>query len=88
LNDYQVEDKKLVAVHATYRFQTAADLAQLVKCPLPRPFHTGHLAQALQVQRWIAQRIAYCFCQTGAVREVGKLGNTRLYEFAATRRAG
>ena len=88
LNDYQVEDQKLVAVHATYRFQTAADLARLVGNGLPQPFHTGHLAQLLQVQRWIAQRIAYCFRQTGAVREVGKQGNARLYEFAAARRAG
>ena len=35
----------------------------------------------------MAQRIAYCFRETGAVREVGKQGNARLYEFAAVRRA-
>lgn len=87
LADYQIEDQKLVAVHATYRFQTAADLARLVKRPMPQPFHTGHMAESLQVHRWMAQRIAYCFRQTGAVREVGKQGNTRLYEFAAVRRA-
>jgi hypothetical protein len=86
--DYQIEDQKLVAVHATYRFQTAADLARLVKRPMPRRFHTGHLAESLEVHRWMAQRIAYCFRQTGAVREVGKQGNARLYEFAAVRKAG
>ena len=85
--DYQIEDQKLVAVRATYRFQTAADLARLIKRPMPQPFHTGHLAESLQVHRWAAQRIAYCFRQTGAVREVGKQGNTRLYEFATVRRA-
>ena len=88
LADYQIEDQKLVAVHATYRFQTAADLAWLVKSPMPQPFHTGHLAESLQVHRWMAQRIAYCFRQTGAVREVGKQGNTRLYEFAAVKKVG
>ena len=87
-NDYQVEDQKLVAVHSTHRFQTAADLARLVDCRLPQPFHTGHLAESLSVHRWTAQRIAYCFRQTGAVREVGKQGNARLYEFAAVRKAG
>jgi hypothetical protein len=86
--DYQIEDQKLVAVHATYRFQTAADLARLVKSPMPRRFHTGHLAESLEVHRWMAQRIAYCFRQTGAVREVGKQGNARLYELAAVRKAG
>ena len=88
LADYQIEDQKLVAVHATYRFQTAGDLARLVKRPIPQPFHTGHLAESLQVHRWMAQRIAYCFRQMGTVREVGRQGNTRLYEFAAARRAG
>ncbi len=87
-DDYQVEDQKLVAVRATYQFQTAADLARLVERPMPRPFHTGHLAESLRVNRWSAQRIAYCFRQTGAVREVGKQGNTRLYEFADAKKAG
>ena len=40
-DDYQVEDQKLIAVRQTHRFQTAADLARLVSCPLPQPFHTG-----------------------------------------------
>jgi hypothetical protein len=82
ITDFLIEDQKLVAVHATYRFRTAADLARVVKRPMPQPFHTGHLAESLQVDRWTAQRIAYCFRQTGAVREVGKAGNTRLYKFA------
>jgi hypothetical protein len=87
-NDHQIEDQKLVAVRETYRFRTAADLAALVRDPLPNPFHTGHLSESLQVRRWIAQRIAYCFRQMGAVREVGKQGNARLYEFARARKAG
>ena len=85
-NDFQVEDQKLVAVGQTYRFQTAADLARLVACPLPRRFHTAHLAESLGVDRWIAQRIAYCLRETGAVREVGKQGNARLYELARVRK--
>ena len=86
-NDFQIEDQKLVAVHATYRLQTAADMTGLIECSLPKPFHTGDLAQQLQVRRWLAQRIAYCFRETGAVREVGKQGNARLYEFANGKRA-
>jgi hypothetical protein len=82
-NDYQIEDQKLVAVHETYHLKTAADLVRLVEGPLPQPFHTGHLAESLHVRRWVAQRIAYCFRQTGAVREVGKQGNARLYEWLA-----
>ncbi len=88
LDDYRIEDQKLVAVRAVRRFQTTADLAGLVQGPLPCPFHSGHLAELLRVDRWIAQRIAYCFRETGTVRDVGKQGNTRLYEFAEVRKAG
>ena len=81
--DFQTEDQKLIVVRETHSFQTAADLARLVAGRLPRHFHTGHLAESLQVPRWMSQRIAYCLRQTRAVCEVGKQGNTRLYEFAA-----
>jgi hypothetical protein len=77
-----VEDQKLVAVHQTHRLRTARDLARLVPCKLPRRFHTGHLAEALSVERWVAQRIAYCLRKMGTVRNVGKQGNALLYELA------
>lgn len=86
-NDYQVEDQKLVAVHGNCRLRTAADLVDLVSSPLPQPFHTGDLAEALQVPRWVAQRITYCLRHMGAAREVGKQRNARLYELAPRRRA-
>jgi hypothetical protein len=80
--DHQVEDQKLVAVREVHRLRTARDLARLVPCKLPRRFHTGHLAEGLAVERWVAQRIAYCFRKMGAVRNVGKEGNALLYELA------
>ena len=83
--DHQVEDRKLIAVLETHRFRTRRDLAKLISCPLPAEFHTGHLAESLQVDRWIAQRIAYCLRQMGVVRLVGKHGNALLYEFARRR---
>ncbi len=79
--DYQVEDQKLLAVHQTHRLQTSRDLVELVSCPVPSPFHTGHLAASLGVERWVAQRIAYCFRQMGATRQMGKQGNSLLYDF-------
>jgi hypothetical protein len=44
------------------------------------------LAESLGVHRWVAQRIAYCLRQTGAVRKVAKHGNACLYEFIPVRR--
>lgn len=81
-SDHEVEDQKLVAVRETHKLRTARDLAKLVPCKLPKWFHTGHLAEALSVERWVAQRIAYCFRKMGAVRTVGKTGNALLYELA------
>lgn len=81
-NDHQVEDVRLVDVQQVYRFQTALDLRQLLPNQLPEPFHTGHLAEQLSVRRWVAQRIAYCMREMGAATEVGKQGNTRLYQWA------
>ncbi len=84
-NDHEVEDQKLLGVHEVYRLRTAADLGRLIRCDLPRPFHTGHLAESLSIKRWEAQRIAYCFRHVGTTREVGKKGNARLYEFQGRR---
>ncbi len=80
-DDHEVEDQRLVAIRGQHRFRTAADLARLVRGPLPAPFHTGHLAQSLGVRRWAAQRIVYCLHRMGAMRVVGKDGNARLYAF-------
>lgn len=79
--DYVVEDQKLLAVHDTLRLATPADLRSLLPARLPSPFHTGHLAEQMDVPRWVAQRIAYCLRKMHAAREVAKQRNTRLYEF-------
>jgi hypothetical protein len=77
--DYQVDDQRLVQVLQVRRFRTLADLRRLLPPQLPEPFHTGHLAECLEIQRWAAQRIAYCLRETGAIESIGKQGNTLLY---------
>ena len=86
-NDHVVEDQRLVAIQRKHRLRTVADLASLVRVPLPRPFHTGHLAESLGVPRRIAQRIAYCLHRMGALGEVGKLGNARLFVWRPRRKS-
>jgi hypothetical protein len=79
-NDFQVQDQFLVETIETHEFHTARDMANILPRPLPKPFHTGHLAKGLNVDRWTAQRIAYCLRHFGSVRQVGKQGNAVLYE--------
>jgi hypothetical protein len=86
LADYQVEDQRLVRVHEIHRFHTADDLVALLPPGLPQPFHTGQLAEAMQIPRWRASRITYCLTHMGAARRVGKTGNAWLYQ--TTRKVG
>ncbi len=88
-DDFEVQDRLLAGIRETHRFRSAGDLIRIVPPGLPKPFDTGQLAEKLQVQRWVAQRIAYCLRKMGAVKQVGKRGNAVLYEFAArSRRVG
>jgi hypothetical protein len=79
-NDHEVEDQRLVTVVGVERFQTATDLCRMLPPKLPRPFHTGHIATGLGVQRWIAQRMAYCLREMGAIKTVGKERGAWLYK--------
>ncbi len=78
-NDFQVEDQLLVSILETHRFKTLRDLRRLLPRSLESTFHTGQLAKSLGVRRPIAQRIAYCMRETGAIHIVGKQGNSVLY---------
>jgi len=77
--DFQVEDQRLVSVVGSHLFRNLADLRKILPRQLPDTFHTGHLAECLEVTRWAAQRIAYCLRETGAIKNVGKQGNALLY---------
>ncbi|MCA9264131.1 MAG: hypothetical protein KDA60_09805 [Planctomycetales bacterium] len=79
-NDHIVQDRRLVGIQEQHTFHTAADLTRVIPGRLPRPFHTGHLAEALNIPRPDAQRIAYCFRKMGTAKSVGKQGNAILYE--------
>ena len=86
-DDFQIEDQRLLEIVAVHRFHSASDLCQLLPPSLPKPFHTGHIADGLGVERWIAQRMAYCLRQTGAVQSVGKQRGAWLYQRPRNRAA-
>ena len=86
--DFVIEDQKLVEIHDATRLRCVEDLWSLLgDIHLPRPFHTGHLAEQLGVCRSTAQRIAYVMRQTAAIEQVGKQGNSLLYTRLKKRRA-
>ncbi len=79
-NDHVTYDLSMVDVVSTHIFQTNNDLLALLPNELPQTFHTGDLAAAMKIQRWVAQRIAYCLRKTGGMNLVGKQGNALTYE--------
>jgi hypothetical protein len=81
-DDFEVEDQRLIDVRQTYRIATCRDLVALLPRNLPAEFHTGHLASGLEIERWVAQRIAYCLRKMGAACECGKQGNAVMYRLA------
>lgn len=85
-NDFVVEDQSLVEIQEVHTFESIQDLLKLMPKGLPRPFDTGQLAAGLEVDRWVAQRIAYCLRKTGAAKQVGKKGNALLYELKRRRK--
>ncbi|MBT8486177.1 MAG: hypothetical protein HKO59_11615 [Phycisphaerales bacterium] len=81
--DFVVEDQRLVRVDRCARLHDADDLIGLLPGDLPSPFDTADLAATLGVARGVAQRVAYCLRETGAVATAGKQGNAWLYRRCA-----
>lgn len=79
-NGWTVHERRLLDVIDRRLFRAPADMAGLLPHGLPRPFATSDLADAVGRPRWLAQRMAYCLRRMGAIRPVGKDGNSLLYE--------
>jgi hypothetical protein len=77
--DYKLLDRRLTAVRERRVFRTTADLLTLLPRPLPAEFTTAEIAQGLDIPRWLAQKMAYCLRQTGALACSGKRRNALVY---------
>jgi hypothetical protein len=72
-------ERRLLDVVASHHFASPADLARLLPDGLPDPYTTADLALRMGIPRWLAQKTAYCLAHAGAITDVGKTGNARLY---------
>ena len=78
---FTVDDQRLLEIRQSLVIASAGDLMQLVDCPLSPTFGTAHLAEALDIERWRAQRIAYVLRESGAIAAVGKRRGAWMYEW-------
>ena len=76
---WRVVSRQLNQVLEHRRIGSREDLYSLVHGPLPDPFSTADLADAMGQPRWLAQKMAYCLRQSGAAELCGKAGNALLY---------
>jgi hypothetical protein len=72
-------ERRLLDVAERRRFGTPADVAALLPPGLPAEFTTSHLAAGIGRPRRLAQQMAYCLREMGAIEQVGKRGNAFLY---------
>ena len=78
-------ERRLLAVADEYRFATPEDMQALLPEALDNPFTTADLAKGLGQPRWLMQKMAYCLREMGVIEQVGKEGNTILYQTADNR---
>lgn len=72
-------ERRLLQVVGRRLFETPNDMLALVPTTLPEPFTTTDLAQAFGHPLWLAQKMAYCLREMGAIVIVGKRGRGILY---------
>jgi hypothetical protein len=77
-----VEERHLVEVVDETRLDGVADAVTLLPPGLPDPFTTADIAAAADVRRRLAQQMAYCLREMGAIREVTRTGNAIGYRRA------
>lgn len=76
---WRVARRELVEVLEAHRFAEVTDLWSLAPGELPEVFTTSDLAQVMAQPRGMAQKLAYCLREAGAIEMVGKRGNALEY---------
>jgi hypothetical protein len=80
---WAIHERLLLQVVERRLFETPDDLLALLPLALTEPFTTTDLAQATGHPLWLAQKMAYCLREMGAITAVGKRGRGLLYVRAA-----
>ena len=76
---WKTVERRLLKVIDSQHFRSPEDLAALLPQDLPDPFTTLVLANALSKPRRLAQRMAFCLREMGAIQSVGREGNAITY---------
>lgn len=76
---WEIVERRLIDVLATCTFAAPDDWSALLPDGLPAPFTTQDLAGALDVNRRLAQKMAYCLRKAEVIEQCGTKGRANLY---------
>lgn len=77
-----IQERRLIEVVDSQLFKKPAEMVRLIPEGIEQPFTTATLSESLDIRRRLAQKMAYCLRNMGAITQVGKQGNAYLYERA------
>lgn len=73
------EERRLLEVMHRNIFESTTDLISLLPEKLGESFTTSDLAKKMGIQRYLAQKIAYCLRKSNIIELTGKQGRSNLY---------
>jgi len=79
---WAIIERRLIEVIDSLVIETVEDLLPFLPEKLPETFTTADLAQGLDISRDLAQKLAYCLREAGAIVAQGKRGNAIAYAVA------
>jgi len=79
-----IQERRLLQVVEHHLFEKPGEMVRLIPADVEQPFTTADLSESLDIRRRLAQKMAYCLRNMGAITQVGKDGNAYLYERATS----
>jgi len=77
---WSISERKLIKIFSAQTFHTPEDLLSLLPRSLPSPFTNRQLAEGLRIQPRSAGKITYTLRKMKVLEQVGKHGNSYLFE--------
>ncbi|MCD6218218.1 hypothetical protein J7L05_10240 [bacterium] len=73
-------DRKLIDVRDSVVFSTRDDFLQFIPRNIEKPFTNKTIADELDMKINVVRKMTYCLRKMGAIEEVGRKGNTLLFD--------
>lgn len=79
---WELQERRLLEIVERRLYQAPDDWRSLVPDTISAEFTTGDLAGAMGIERYLAQKMAYCYNRSGLIEQIGKQGRSWLYRWA------